>query len=50
MGVIHWSDQEVEVTEIKEGSFCSYCGGKGWTEFGKCDICRGTGKIVRKVK
>lgn len=67
MGIIHWSDQEVEAiprqrevkvrpekrkvkVTSKQGGFCSYCDGKGWTDFGKCDICRGSGRISGRNK
>ena len=39
--------QEVKVIS-KQGGLCFYCEGKGWTDFGKCDICRGSGRIPKR--
>lgn len=60
MGVIRWRNgQEVKVEPRKvkttpkvrvtsKGGVCIYCEGKGWTDFGKCDICRGSGRVSKK--
>ena len=35
--------EEVETDEERVN--CTYCGGSGWIGEGKCDICRGSGKM-----
>lgn len=38
-----------EGTEPEEDTIrCTYCGGSGWTSEGKCDICRGSGRMPAK--
>ena len=39
-----WSSGEKKLSKDK----CTFCRGKGYTDFGKCDICRGSGKNKRE--
>ncbi len=42
-----WDDEKKEDKRIPGGT-CFFCGGNGYTDFGKCDICRGSGKNKEK--
>ncbi len=44
MGVMSWSDDKKK----KKLKGCFYCNGRGYTDFGKCDICRGSGKNTKE--
>jgi len=47
--IMQWSDEKKKERRIpKNGDVCYLCNGRGWTSFGKCDMCRGTGVIGEK--
>jgi len=47
MGVMVWQDERPE-KKPAPGDPCPYCGGGGWVSEGKCDFCRGSGKVRNK--
>ena len=43
-----WSDEKKIKKGRKPGDVCPFCSGRGWTDAGKCDLCRGSGRVPNK--
>ncbi len=48
--IMTWNDEKPKDTRRVPGGVCSFCGGGGYTDLGKCDLCRGSGRNPKRRK